>query len=239
VKPETAIILAGGLGTRLRSVVADLPKPMAVISGRPFLEWLMEYWVGQGIREFILAVGYKKEAILGHFGNAYQGSSVRYAVESEPLGTGGALLCAAEKADPDKPLLVLNGDTIFRVEMEDLVSFHESKQSEWTLALFESEDNERYMQVELDAEGCVLSVGAKPEKSRFQVNGGVYVLRPSVLKAVAYRCGDRVSLEKEIIPELLAGGVRVYGETYRGLFMDIGVPEDYFLAQRMLGQGDA
>ena len=98
----TAVILAGGLGTRLRSVISDLPKPMAPINGRPFLEYLICYWIGQGINHFVLSVGYLHQAIIGYFGNQFKGACIDYVIEESPLGTGGGLLLASKKVDQSK-----------------------------------------------------------------------------------------------------------------------------------------
>ena len=112
----SAVILAGGLGTRLRSVVSDVPKPMAPVGGRPFLEYQLEYWINQGISRFVLSVGYRHEAITEHFGSRYKGVELEYAVEEQPLGTGGGLLLAAEKLKQDTPFLLLNKDTYFKTD---------------------------------------------------------------------------------------------------------------------------
>lgn len=111
----TAIILAGGMGTRLRSAVPDLPKPMAPIHERPFLEHQMDYWIGQGVSRFIVSVGYMKEVIMDHFGASYRATPLTYAIEEEPLGTGGGLLLAAQGLS--ETFLVLNGDTFFEVDL--------------------------------------------------------------------------------------------------------------------------
>lgn len=139
----TAIILAGGLGTRLRKSVPDLPKPMAPIKGHPFLEYQMEYWGEQGVDRFILSVGYRYQTISDHFGATYQGIPIHYAVEPTPLGTGGGLLHAAEGMT--EPFLVLNGDAFFEVKLEELKDFHAGRESEWTLALFRTSKIGRYI----------------------------------------------------------------------------------------------
>src|SRR5438067_6674889 len=118
-----AIVLAGGLGTRLRSAVADVPKPMAPIRGRPFLEYLFDHWIDQGIRRFTLSVGYRHEVIVDHFGKAYHGATIRYAVERSPLGTGGALLGTLATFSVEAPVLLLNGDTYFAVDVKRLSEF--------------------------------------------------------------------------------------------------------------------
>ena len=117
-----AIILAGGLGTRLRSAVPDLPKPMAPIGGRPFLDHLLDYWIGQGINRFVLSVGYRHEMIIDHFGNNYKHAELDYVIEQEPMGTGGGFLLAAEKIGKNAPFLLLNGDT-FAVDLKALTKF--------------------------------------------------------------------------------------------------------------------
>jgi D-glycero-alpha-D-manno-heptose 1-phosphate guanylyltransferase len=122
----SAIILAGGLGTRLRSAVPDLPKPMAPIAGRPFLAYQLDYWIRQGVDRFVLSVGYRHESIMAYFGAAYRGIAVDYSVEQTPLGTGGGLLLALERLDGgQRPFLLLNGDTYFEVDLATLSAFHD------------------------------------------------------------------------------------------------------------------
>ena len=129
----TAIILAGGLGTRLKDVLPDLPKPMAPILGRPFLEYLMDYWIKQGVNHFILSVGYQKKVIMSHFSNEYHGASIEYSIENTPLGTGGALLKASQNISD--LFLLLNGDTFIEVDLKQMIAFHFNKKSDWTLSI--------------------------------------------------------------------------------------------------------
>ena len=112
----TAIILAGGLGTRLRGTLPDLPKPMAPVAGRPFLAHQLDHWIAQGVVRFVLSVGYRAVAISNHFGDRYRGVPIDYVVEPAPLGTGGALALAATKLRSNEPALLLNGDTYFDVD---------------------------------------------------------------------------------------------------------------------------
>ena len=132
----SAIILAGGLGTRLRGVVPDLPKPMAPISGRPFLEHQIDYWIKQGVSHFVLSVGYRHEVIVDHFGNRYKDAELDYVIEKTPLGTGGGLLLAVEKVGKDEPFLLLNGDTYFAVNLKTLVGFSMTHDADWCFSLF-------------------------------------------------------------------------------------------------------
>ena len=116
------VILAGGLGTRLKDTVPDLPKPMAPIKGRPFLEYQMDFWMNQGINRFILSVGYLSDIIINHFSYKYRGAILEYSIESNPLGTGGALIQALKNLS--EPVLVINGDTFFQVQLKKLMKFH-------------------------------------------------------------------------------------------------------------------
>jgi len=234
----SAIILAGGLGTRLRQAVPDLPKPMAPLDGRPFLEYQMDYWIGQGVRHFVLSVGYKHELIEKHFGATYRGAEVDYAVETEPLGTGGGLLLAMSTIRAAGPWLVLNGDTFFDVSLAELRKFHEAKQAEITLSLFPVENNTRYTGVEVDSAQRITILKSTGDGSRQLINGGVYLLSKAALSGLPYRTGDKVSFESDILERALEAGKRLYGYSSNGKFIDIGVPEDYSRAAHLLiGQG--
>jgi D-glycero-alpha-D-manno-heptose 1-phosphate guanylyltransferase len=155
-----AIILAGGLGTRLRQTVPDVPKPMAPIRGRPFLEYQIAYWANQGIERFVLSVGYRHEIIEQHFGWCYGSTKIDYAVEATPLGTGGGLLVAMSKIRSNGPWLVLNGDTFFEVKLDELAHFHADKRAEVTLSLHAIADNTRYTGVELTGDQRIARLSA-------------------------------------------------------------------------------
>lgn len=233
----SAIILAGGLGTRLRSAVPDLPKPLAPINGRPFLEYQLDYWLGQGIRRFILSVGYKHELIQQHFGNAYRGAEIDYAVETEPLGTGGGLLLAAGRIRAPGPWLVLNGDTFLEVQAEELAAFHQRHDADVTLSLFEVVQNTRYTGVDVDEAGRVTRLQSEATGQRQLINGGVYLFGEAGLAMLSYRPGERVSLETEILESMLRGGRRVFGCAAHGRFIDIGIPDDYARAAALFVHG--
>ena len=225
---RVAIILAGGLGTRLRGTVPGLPKPMAPIRNRPFLEHQMDYWIKQGINRFILSVGYLKELIIEHFGNTYKGIPIEYAIENEPLGTGGGLLLAEKGLT--EPFLVLNGDTFIEVGLENLYEFHLERKSEWTFSLFRTSQFERYMGIDVSPNGEILSLKSESKKSSGLANGGVYLIEPSVLGSLTFKAGDKASLEDELLPNFISNGGVLYGKECKGKFIDIGVPEDYYQA---------
>jgi len=228
----TAIILAGGLGTRLKKVVQDLPKPLALIRGRPFLEYQMDFWISQGVTKFILSVGYLKQTIIDHFGDSYLTASIDYIVEDEPLGTGGALLLASQGLK--ETFLLLNGDTFFEVDLNNLIAFHKKQQSELTLSLFKSNQLGRYMGVDLEDSGEILSLQSGGNELTLLANGGVYLVNPLALKRLNYKPYTKSSLENDLLPKFISLGGALYGLESSGKFIDIGVPEDYYRAQKIL-----
>jgi len=224
----SAIILAGGLGTRLRSVVTEVPKPMAPIQGRPFLEYQMDYWIDQGIDHFVLSVGYLKNKIIDHFGDKYKGIAVDYAVEETPLGTGGGLLLAMKRLNPNNPFLVLNGDTFFEVQLKQLESFFNENDADLCFSLFRTSEQGRYMGIELDETGRIVSLKAGDATPGRYANGGVYLINPRSLSGFSIAAGMKISLEEDIFDSLLREGRRLYGCEFKGSFVDIGIPNDYF-----------
>jgi len=228
-----AVILAGGLGTRLREAVPDLPKPMAPIRNRPFLEHQMDYWIGQGVSRFILSVGYKHELIESHFGNAYRHYPIAYARESTPLGTGGGLLLGLKQARDDL-VLVLNGDTFFEVELQAMRERHALTQADVTVALRRIANNDRYGEVVLDAQGFVDTFSTAAKGGEGIINGGVYLVHPTMLLGLGYAVGEKLGLEQALFPGLLKNGKRVAGWVTDARFIDIGVPEDYYRAADLL-----
>ena len=216
-----AVVLAGGLGTRLRAAVSDVPKPMAPVQGRPFLERLLDYWIGQGVRRAVLAVGYMHESISKHFGNRYRDCAITYSIEHQPLGTGGALVQALPLVQA-KTFLVLNGDTYFAVPLSTLSEFHRQHRAQVSLSLFRS-DNPRYTGISLDPDGRVANLAGHGA-----ANGGVFMFEQS---AAARLPGGVSSLEKDLLPRLLDG---LYGCIFDVPFVDIGLPEDWRAAANII-----
>ena len=222
-----AIILAGGAGTRLRSLVPDLPKPMAPIAGRPFLEYLIERLVQGGVTDLVLSVGHRADAISDHFGGSWGGAAISYAVETEPLGTGGAIAFAAQGCT-DNSILVVNGDTYLGINFADLVAWGGSKPALTAgMVLRAVEDVARYGAV-LCADGMVQGFVEKGETGPGLVNAGVYLLNPEIFSQ--FGLSGRFSLESDLLqPHAEALPLRAY--VTDGFFVDIGVPADYLLAQ--------
>lgn len=221
---EQAVILAGGLGTRLRQVLADRPKAMAPFEGRPFLEYQLRALQAGGVRELVLCVGYLAETISGHFGDgADWGLRVRYSVEPAPLGTGGALKLA-EPLLADT-FLLLNGDTFLTCDLGALERHHREHRADMTLAVATETDAARYGSVAVGPDGRVTGFREKASDGRAgYVNAGLAVLSRALLADLP--AGGPLSLEREA----LAGWVatrRVYAFPVAGGFVDIGTPEGY------------
>ena len=232
-----AIILAGGLGTRLRSAVPSLPKPMAPIKGKPFLGYLFDYWLHQGIKHFVLSVGYKYEVIHERFGTKYKDADVSYAIENEPLGTGGGLLLALKQLRSKEPFLLLNGDTFFAVNLNNLFKYHKNCRADMTLSLVEIKNNKRYSGVLLDKQGLVCSIDSPTESSKTSIaNGGVYMIENDLFRKHLKRSLNKCSLEEELLPQLLIQKKRIAGFASNDSFIDIGIPHDYNLAANVLSQ---
>ena len=228
----TAVILAGGLGTRLQDTVSELPKPMAPINNRPFLEYQIEYWINQGVSKFILSVGYLRESIIEHFGNSYKNVPIEYIQEKQQLGTGGALLSAT--VDMNEVFLLLNGDTFMEVNLKTFYDFHVNSQSNWTFALYKINHQDRYMGIKLAPNGKILSLNSNEDNKYTYINGGVYLINSKVLSSFKYKNGEKLSLENEILPAYFSNGGDLYGKEFKGKFIDIGIPTDYFRASQIL-----
>ena len=230
----SALVLAGGFGTRLRSVVSKLPKPMAPVRGRPFLEHLLDYWIHQGINHFVLSVGYLHEIIIDHMGDNYKGAKIDYVIEESPLGTGGGLLLGAQKIGHDKPFLVLNGDTYFAVNLEKLIAFSNIHNTDWCFSLFTATEAGRYMGMDISTQGVITSLKSTTVQGGRLANGGVYWFHPRALHQIGFLPGDKCSLEEDIFTAAFALRQRMMGIEFSGFFIDIGVPIDYNLASKLL-----
>jgi D-glycero-alpha-D-manno-heptose 1-phosphate guanylyltransferase len=189
----------------------------------------MDYWMAQGIRRFILSVGFRREQIMQHFGGSYRGCAVEYAEEAVPLGTGGGLLMAIQKLDGTETCLVLNGDTFFEVDLAALENFHRTHQAALSVALFEVASNDRYMGVQVQQDDGIVSFKSQPGASQL-ANGGVYLMDADLFEGLPWRPGDKLSLEDDLFAHSLSSGKKLYGMVCPGRFIDIGVPDDYFRA---------
>jgi D-glycero-alpha-D-manno-heptose 1-phosphate guanylyltransferase len=223
-----AVILAGGLGTRLRGVVSDVPKSMAPVNGRPFLEYQLGYLAKWGVRRVIMASGYKGDVILGHFKDHFRGTTIIHSIEKEPLGTGGAIKLALRLAvGPD--VFVLNGDTFFDINLEGMAELHRTSGAHMTVALRMVEDVARFGSVVLDADDRIRGFREKNDKSGGGfINGGVYLFGKAFFDSL--NLPDKCSFEKDLL-EKYYDRYRFAGMKSSSYFIDIGIPQDYERAQ--------
>ncbi len=225
-----AVILAGGVGTRLQSVVRDVPKPMADINGRPFLSYVMDYLSGQDIGRILLSVGYKYEVIRDYFGANYKKIDIEYIVEETPLGTGGAIREALKKVRGDNAV-VLNGDTFFDVDLRKMVDFHIEHDSLLTFAVKPMHYVDRYGTV-IVKEKRVIGFDEKSFKPFGYVNGGVIVIGKAI--SDFFECSEGAfSFEVDFLYNNVMK-ISSFAFICDNYFIDIGVPEDYKRAQQEL-----
>ncbi len=221
-----AIILAGGLGTRLQKIVSDLPKPMADINGTPFLQYIFNYLKKYNIKKVILSVGYKHEKIIEYFGNKYNNITIEYAIESDPLGTGGAIKFAINKINQDNFFLI-NGDTFFDVNLKKISDFYFKNNADILLSLKPLTNFDRYGAVEIDNDYNIIKFNEKKYQKQGLINGGVYIINKKIFDKTNK---TKFSFEKDIMEKYL-NNIKMIGFISDTYFIDIGIPEDYKKAQ--------
>ena len=224
---KEAIILAGGLGTRLRTVVPDLPKCMAPVAGKPFLYYVVSYFQNQGIEKFILSLGYKHEIIEEYIQAAFRNIDFKFSVEQEPLGTGGAIKLACTLVS-EKTVLALNGDTFFKIDLNKLSPFHNMCGADCTLSLKPMRNFERYGAVGINKDYSIESFQEKRYYDEGLINGGVYALNTGKFRQE--NLPQKFSFEKDYL-EALYRQRRMYGLIQDEYFIDIGIPDDFERAQ--------
>jgi NDP-sugar pyrophosphorylase family protein len=224
-----AAIVAGGLGTRLKQVVSEVPKCMALIAGRPFLEYQVNWLAAQGIYDIVLCLGYKSEMVKGYFkdGAAF-GVRIEYSIEDKPLGTAGALSLARYLLP--STFLMLNGDTFVDFRVEDALGTHKANGAVLSMATVYVKDVAPYGEVIMDQDRRLLTFCEKGRNREGLINAGIYVIEKKILEDIPM--GQNYSLEKEILPSLLEQEQPVYGFVHQGYFLDIGTPENYERAQK-------
>jgi D-glycero-alpha-D-manno-heptose 1-phosphate guanylyltransferase len=222
-----AIILAGGLGTRLKEFSGDGPKSMADINGRPFLEYQLDYLDRWGLRRVILSVGYQKEKVIQHFGNQYKSLEIAYAIEEEPLGTGGAIVNSLRQVQGFSTF-IFNGDTYFDVNLQRLDDFRKIKEADLVLAMRFEIEPARFGLLEFDNNNRITQFLEKSDGiEEGYINGGVYVVRKDYL--LRFGMPEKFSFEKDFLQQYFHTE-EFYGMRCFSYFRDIGVPEDYHKA---------
>lgn len=253
-----AIVLVGGLGTRLRQVITDVPKPMAPVGDVPFLDILLEKLLRHSVIErVVLAVGYKREIVQSYFGDRAYNRKILYAIEKDPLGTGGGIRNALAHTR-SREVLVVNGDTLFEVDIEAMVESHRRQSADLTLALKPMQDFSRYGTVILEntalentavktgnigksseesylSASRVIGFQEKQHQTEGLINGGVYLLNQTLFDGLEKRLPHRFSFETDFL-EVYLQRLKIHGFTSTGYFIDIGIPEDYSRAQHELAK---
>lgn len=223
---KEAIILAGGQGTRLKSVVPDIPKPLAPINNTPFLTYLIRFLKQKGIKHIVLSVGYRWDMIKEIYGNSFEKVEISYAIEQTPLGTGGGIALAMEKTK-EEDVLILNGDSFIDFDLKAFYEFHKSNNSTISFVLKEMINFERYGSVELK-DNKITAFCEKRFMKKGLINAGVYLAKREIFEGL--NLGDKFSFEQDYLEKQVMQGL-FFGYTTKGYFIDIGIPEDYNKAQ--------
>ena len=220
-----ALILAGGLGTRLKSVVSSVAKPMAPIGNTPFLEYVLKHLEKNNVTDVVLSVGYQWKSIETYFGSSFNGLNLSYCIENEPLGTGGAIKKSIELISDDL-FFIVNGDTFFDVDFEQMLPSLKND-SKLILALKEMQDFDRYGSVEVDHLGRIIAFKEKRFRNFGYINGGVYLAKKSLFNN--FNLPDKFSFERFIEENFRILGA--HAMSFDKYFIDIGVPDDFQKAQ--------
>lgn len=226
---DTALILAGGLGTRLKTVINDIPKPMAPVNGIPFLNYQLQFLQHYGIKEVVMSVGHLAEKIQDYYQHQFKGIRISYAHEKTALGTGGGIRLGLEKCNSNT-VLVLNGDSFFDVDLTTFYTKHLQNHSDASLALRQVEDAGRYGTITTNENSRIISFVEKTNISQpGTINGGVYLIQKNIYLNTT-PLGTNFSIEKDFFEKQLTT-LQLNGFEFNSYFIDIGIPEDYAKAQ--------
>ena len=225
-----AVVLVGGEGTRLRPITETMPKPLVPLVDRPSLDHVLDHLAGHGVHEVVLSSSYLEETFHAFIQARRGDPSITWITETEPLGTGGAIVNALEAIDTDDPFLALNGDILTDLDLSEMLARHRDRGAVATIALTRVEDARPYGLVPMDADGRVLEFREKPsELMPGDINAGTYVLDPAALEG--WTRGENVSIERQIFPALIAAGRLLSGFPSEAYWMDLGTPQAYLQAQ--------
>lgn len=226
---KEAIVLAGGLGTRMQGVLHDVPKCMALVKGVPFLTYVLLYLEKQSISKVILSVGYLKDQIINNYGSNFKSMVIEYAVETEPLGTGGAVKNAFDLCSLDE-CFVINGDTYFVPDLVEMENLHQHMNSTVTIATKHVDNSGRYGLVLTDQNGRITEFREKdPVSGNGWINGGIYLINKHSLAGKPMK----FSLEKDFLA-ISCAAIPMFSYQTEAFFLDMGIPEDYTRAQTLL-----
>jgi len=226
----TAVILAGGLGTRLRGVVSDRPKVMAEINGRPFLYYLLDQLISFGIEQVVISTGFMADVIEGTTGCSYNGLQIFFSREATPLGTAGAAKLAGHAIETDQ-CLVINGDSYTEYDLGSLFMYHKHEEANITILVKSVEDTARFGSIQINDQNKIEKfIEKRPNKNSNLINVGIYIMKTSVLQKIPNKIP--YSLEYDFFPSMICQGI--YGFKINGKFIDIGTPKSYLKANTLL-----
>jgi|PlaIllAssembly_1097288.scaffolds.fasta_scaffold127518_2 D-glycero-alpha-D-manno-heptose 1-phosphate guanylyltransferase len=224
-----AVILAGGMGTRLRSVIKDIPKPMAPVNGKPFLFFVLQWVHRYPVEKIILSLGFRAGTVRDYFGDSFSGIPVEYVIEDQPLGTGGAVKYATRFTEGDH-FLVINGDTFFPIDLKKFYDFHIENSNLVSIALKRMKDFDRYGTVECH-EDTIVRFREKGFCSEGLINGGIYLINKNYFESK--ELPEVFSIEKDLMEKEAGSGI-LKAQIFDDIFIDIGIPEDYQRASELL-----
>ena len=229
-KDIDVLILCGGLGKRLRSIVSDRPKPMAEINGRPFLDILMDYVSGYGFRRFVLCAGYKSEYIDAYYTTKNGTEKLLISKEEKPLNTAGAVK-QAESYIQSENFMVMNGDSICRFDLEDFLRFHIESKAQATIALVEPQKEDDYGVAMMDGDNRITEFQEKGKtKDNGYISTGIYLFQKELLSHMPEN--SEYSIEYDLLPNLI--GRELYGYVAKSKLIDIGTPERFRSAGNLI-----
>ena len=229
-----AVVLAGGAGTRIRHLHPETPKPLIPVAGRPFLEWICRYWMSQGVRSFVISLGHLAEAaerVIGEW--SWPGIEVRTVREETPLGTGGAARFAAAAASDGDPVVILNGDSLVVADLRGAWTLLDDAETEGVVVGVEMEDASRFGTLRIGDSNELLGFEEKRPGSGW-INAGIYIFRRALLER--FPAAEPLSMEHDVFPSLLRGGVKLRVFRTQGDFIDIGLPESLAAADAFVAK---
>ncbi|MEO6190672.1 MAG: HAD-IIIA family hydrolase [Saprospiraceae bacterium] len=229
---KECIILSGGLGTRLAHILPDIPKSLAIVHSKPFLNYLIDYLIEQKIDHFIFSIGYKSDQIINFVKSNYPNLKVSFCIENSPLGTGGAIINSMKLVRSNQ-FFVCNADTYYPINLEKLEKFHSSVQSDFTIGLKPMLKPYRYGTVTRSKVGKILDFVEKKDIEYGLINGGIYLINKNYLNNLNFP--HSFSLEKELLEKRFSTDL-IFGQIQDVFFIDIGIPDDYELAQKLFSE---
>jgi D-glycero-alpha-D-manno-heptose 1-phosphate guanylyltransferase len=230
-----ALILAGGFGKRLRSIVSDVPKPLAPINNHPFIYYQLKYLENYNFQKVYIAVGYKKELIIDFLKKNKFSFDIKLVEENSPLGTGGAIKYFFNIYNKyiDDNFFVLNGDTYFPINLLDFLKFHLDLNSDLTIASRKVDSNDRYSSIQLDKENKIIEF-QKPNGLSSMINAGIYIFKKNKVNLIFLQNSNKIfSVEEDVFPVAIHE-INCYTKTFDTDFIDIGIPNDYLKASDII-----